>query len=342
MSVIARVRMIYQFNFVPYSRPFKSPLKTYHGIWNVRKGILLRLTDETGEIGWGEIAPLSWFGSETFKQAITFCYQLPLQITTETILTIPNQLPACQFGFESALTAIQYPIYDHNHLSFSGLLPSGKQVLEYWKSLYYRGYRTLKWKIGVQPIKEELDIFQKLIHQINETVTVNLDINPILLRLDGNGGLTYEMACRWLKMCDFFNSRFSHFNAVKIEFLEQPLPTAQFHLMLELSHEYSTPIALDESVASFKLLQSCCQQGWPGIFVIKPAIIGSPRKLKKFCNSYSLDLVFSSAFETLIGQTAALQLAAKLSLKDRAVGFGVQHCFEGDANIWLERVKQSI
>jgi O-succinylbenzoate synthase len=334
--------MIYQFKFVPYSRPFKPPLKTYYGTWNVRKGIILKLTDEAGQIGWGEIAPLSWFGSETFKQAITFCYQLPVQITTETILTIPNQLPACQFGFESALSAIHNHIYEHNHLSFSGLLPTGQQALQSWKTLYYQGYRTLKWKIGVKPIKEELDIFQKLIHQINDTVTVNLDINPILLRLDANGGLTYGMAHRWLKMCDFLNSRFSHFNSVKIEFIEQPLPIAQFQLMLELSDQYSTPIALDESVATFKQLQICCQQGWPGIFVIKPAIIGSPRKLKKFCRSYSLDLVFSSAFETLIGQAAALQLAEDLTFKDRAVGFGVQHWFEEDPKIWLERVKQSI
>jgi len=41
---------------------------------------------------------------------------------------------------------------------------------------------------------------------------------------------------------------------VGIEFLEQPLPVAQFDAMLELSDRYSTQLALDESVAT---LTSC-------------------------------------------------------------------------------------
>ncbi len=334
--------MVYQFKFSAYSRPFQYPLKTYHGTWNVRKGILLRLTDETGKIGWGEIAPLSWFGSETFKQAITFCYQLPSKITTKNILTIPHQLPACQFGFESALAAIKNQSDEIENLEFSGLLPTGKQALKTWKVLYHRGYRTLKWKIGVKPIKEELNIFQQLIDKMTQTVSINLDINPIVLRLDANGSLTYEMAKKWLKMCDILNFHLRHSNCVKIEFIEQPLPISQFELMVKLSDQYSTPIALDESVATLPQLQACCQQGWPGLFVIKPAIIGSPRKLRKFCKTYPLDLVFSSAFETLIGQTASLQLAAELSRKNRAVGFGVQHWFEEDPSIWLEKVKQLV
>ncbi|MGB3534078.1 MAG: o-succinylbenzoate synthase [Microcoleaceae cyanobacterium] len=334
--------MVYQFQFSAYSRPFQYPLKTYHGTWKTRKGILLRLTNDRGETGWGEIAPLSWFGSETFKQAVTFCYQLPSKITIETILTIPSQLPACQFGFESALAGIKDQSDEIDNLDFSGLLPTGKPALKTWKSLYNRGYRTLKWKIGVQPIKEELDIFQQLIDKMTQTVSINLDINPVLLRLDANGSLTYNMARKWLKMCDILNFHLRASNSVKIEFIEQPLPISQFELMVKLSDEYSTPIALDESVATFQQLETCCQQGWPGIFVIKPAIIGSPRKLRKFCRNYSLDTVFSSVFETLIGQRYSLQLATELSLKNRAVGFGVQHWFKEDPTIWLEKVKQSV
>ena len=93
--------MVYQFEFHPYSRPFKRPLQTNHGSWKVREGIILSLSDETG-ISYGEIAPISWFGSETLAQAVDFCRQLPSEITEEMIFSIPDQLPACQFGFESA------------------------------------------------------------------------------------------------------------------------------------------------------------------------------------------------------------------------------------------------
>src|SRR5207237_3044231 len=92
----------YQFEFRPYQRPFKRPLSTSHGTWDVREGIILRLTNETGQVGWGEIAPISWFGSETLEQALDFCQQLPPQITATDVFSIPAELPACQFGFESA------------------------------------------------------------------------------------------------------------------------------------------------------------------------------------------------------------------------------------------------
>ncbi len=71
----------YRFEFRPYRRPFKRPLSTSHGIWDVREGIILRLTDETGQVGWGEIAPIPWFGSESLQQALDFCQQLPTKIT---------------------------------------------------------------------------------------------------------------------------------------------------------------------------------------------------------------------------------------------------------------------
>jgi len=94
--------MRYRFEFRPYQRKFIRPLATSHGTWDIREGIILCLKDEIN-IGWGEIAPISWFGSETIEQALLFCLQLPTEITEETIFSIPDKLPACQFGFESAL-----------------------------------------------------------------------------------------------------------------------------------------------------------------------------------------------------------------------------------------------
>jgi O-succinylbenzoate synthase len=94
--------MTYKFQFRPYWRRFVRSLTTNHGKWDIREGIILRLTDESGKVGWGEIAPISWFGSETLEQALDFCRQLPEEITDEIIFSIPDNLPACQFGFESA------------------------------------------------------------------------------------------------------------------------------------------------------------------------------------------------------------------------------------------------
>ncbi|MEH2409766.1 o-succinylbenzoate synthase [Nostoc sp.] len=330
--------MTYRFEFRPYRRRFLRSLTTNHGNWDIREGIILRLTDESGKVGWGEIAPISWFGSETLEQALDFCRQLPAEITDDTIFSIPDELPACQFGFESAwemgtggdeennFITLNSSLLTPNSslLPYSGLLPAGEAALNQWETLWKRGYRTFKWKIGVYAIAHELKIFESLIHTLPAFTK---------LRLDANGGLSYEEANLWLWTCD--NLKANPEIPLEIEFIEQPLPVEQFQGMLKLSTSYETAIALDESVATLGQLAACHQQGWRGIFVIKPGIVGSPSRLRKFCYQHKIDTVFSSVFETAIGRLVALQLAAELSRNNRAVGFGIDHFFEQEET-WFQ------
>jgi o-succinylbenzoate synthase len=333
---------MYQFAFQPYQRPFKQPLQTSHGTWEVREGIILSLTDKSGKTHQGEIAPISWFGTETVNQALNYCRQLPTEITTETIYSIPDTLPACQFGFESALSQspLNHPSLgdfestpvppelgargqinclankqNSSHLTYSGLLSAGKDALKQWGKLWEQGYKTFKWKIGVYPIAEELEIFAALTQSLPTSAK---------LRLDANGGLTYDEAKIWLDLCEALRARLRYRTPV-IEFIEQPLGLEQFEQTLALSNLYNTAIALDESVATFNQLQACYQRGWRGIFVIKPSIIGYPSRLRQFCQTYPIDTVFSSAFETEIGRNSALNLAVELANPNRAVGFGIDN-----------------
>ncbi|QHG19119.1 o-succinylbenzoate synthase [Nostoc sp. ATCC 53789] len=327
--------MTYRFQFRPYQRRFLRSLTTNHGKWDIREGIILRLTDESGKLGWGEIAPISWFGSETLEQALDFCRQLPREITDEIIFSIPDELPACQFGFESAQGwgsgewgvgsgGDNFITPKSSLFLYSALLVAGEAALNQWETLWQQGYRTFKWKIGVYAIADELKIFESLIHTLPASTK---------LRLDANGGLSYEEANLWLWTCD--NLKANAELPIEIEFIEQPLPVEQFQGMLELSMSYETAIALDESVATLRQLAACHQQGWRGIFVIKPGIIGSPSRLRKFCHQHQIDTVFSSVFETAIARLAALQLAAELSRNNRAVGFGIDHFFEQEET-WLQ------
>ncbi len=332
--------MCYQFKFRPYQRRFLRSLTTNHGKWDIREGIILRLTDESGKVGWGEIAPISWFGSETLEQALDFCRQLSGEITEETIFSIPDELPACQFGFESAWEMGRWGAGEQgsrgaeeknlnlssalHSFSYSGLLPAGEAALNQWETLWQQGYRTFKWKIGVDAIADELEIFESLIHTLPASTK---------LRLDANGGLSYEEANLWLWTCD--NLKANAELPLEIEFIEQPLPVEQFQQMLELSTSYETAIALDESVATLGQLTACYQQGWRGIFVIKPGIVGSPSRLRKFCHQHQIDTVFSSVFETAIARLAAFQLAAQLSRNNRAIGFGIDYFFEQEET-WFQ------
>jgi O-succinylbenzoate synthase len=318
----------YRFEFRSIARKFVRSLVTSHGNWDIRESIIIRLIDEAGRFSWGEIAPISWFGSETLEQALDFCRQLPPEITDKTIFSIPDNLPACQFGFESALEGLRTGgqgertmnnscslscSSNPQSLSYSGLLPTGEAALNQWQTLWQQGYRTFKWKIGVDAIAKELEIFNLLIHSLPASTK---------LRLDANGGLSYEEANLWLETCDNLSAN--------IEFIEQPLPVGQLEVMLQLTKRYTTAIALDESVATLQQLTAAYEQGWREIFVIKPGIAGSPSRLRQFCQQHQIDAVFSSVFETAIARQAALQLAAELSRHNRAVGFGISHFFEED------------
>jgi len=314
--------MNYQFSFFPYQRKFKIPLETRYGSWSVREGIILKLIKNEQQIGWGEIAPLPWFGSETLEQALDFCQSIGSCFNEELIDEIPDHLPACQFGFESALknASSQKPILklDLPPHKYSYLLLTGKKALDYFskiskddqKLLGDREILTYKWKIGVESFTQEISIFEQLVEQ--------LPLNS-RLRLDANGGLDLETAQRWLSLAD---------QVGQIEFIEQPLSPNQFSELLTLSQNFKTAIALDESVANLKQLKEYYELGWRGIYVIKAAIMGSPRQLENWFQNKAIDAVFSSVFETSIGQQAVLTLAQELNNCDRALGFGVNQWFE--------------
>ncbi|MBA3924289.1 MAG: o-succinylbenzoate synthase [Nostocaceae cyanobacterium] len=309
--------MSYHWQFRPYRYPFKHPLHTSHGVWNVREGIILRL-EQSGRVGWGEIAPLSWFGSETLEQAEDFCRQL---ITKEVIPRVPDELPACQFAVESAWEMLSAKDNGSDSLSYSALLPAGAAALDRIMVLLQQGYRTFKWKIGVGDVDTELKIFAELVQVLP---------NDAKLRLDGNGGLGLDGAKAWLEAAD---------KSKVVEFIEQPLGIDQFSAMLALSQQYQTLLALDESVATLAQMQNCYELGWRSVFVIKPAIAGSPSSLRQFCQTTQIDAVFSSVFETKIGRVAALRLAAELSHPKRAIGFGVDHWFDFEQSpeqIWQD------
>jgi o-succinylbenzoate synthase len=308
----------YRVKVESYGRPFRQPLHTSHGIWAVREGAIVTLTDADGAIGQGEIAPLHWFGTESLGAAIEFCAGLQGEITTEQIFGIPNRFPCCQFAFESAIAKPPHapPLkrgargdQDPDHSpKIAALLPTGKSAIDQWHTHYDRGHRTFKWKIGVSPIDHEIRWFQALHQQLPPDAQ---------LRLDANAGLSLDVAKRWLEAFDQY----------PIEYLEQPLAVDQFAAMQTLSETAATPIALDESIANLQSLRDCYDRGWNGIYVIKPAIVGSPQRLQQFLQENSIEVVFSSVFETEIGYAAGLRLADQLGC-NRALGYGTNHWWQ--------------
>jgi o-succinylbenzoate synthase len=287
----------------PYRRRFIQPLRTQHGTWTDRDGIILRLQTPDG-IGYGEIAPIPWFGTETIDQAIAYLNALGDRPSQSQLAATPSTHPATQFALESAnptTWAIAAQISEPEPDRLCALLPAGAAAIAAWSSLWEIGHRTFKWKIGVEPIEKELALFDQLRQSLPPIAT---------LRLDANGGLDRDTAALWLGHCDRFGR--------SIEFFEQPLDPRDRSGLRALAQQFSTPIALDESVT--QLAQLIDWSDWPGPIVIKAAIAGLPSQLVAVCGNRSV--VLSSVFETVIGRRSVLALDIG---RDRVLGFGVSH-----------------
>jgi o-succinylbenzoate synthase len=278
---------------------------------------------EEGSVGWGEVAPIPWFGTETVEAAIAFLKQLPQVLSESDVFAIPDTLPCCQFGLGSAWEMLHdsQSVAKLDPVDLSALLPAGEAACDVWPMLWQRGHRTFKWKIGVLSLESELQVFGTLADTLPKGAK---------LRLDANGGLSLLEAQRWLEVCDGLRGGFSGLLGrsdrtppIQVEYLEQPLPPEQFEVIQQLNNAYHTPIALDESVATLGQLIHCHERGWRGVIVVKAVIAGYPQALRGFLETHPVDAVFSSVFETEVGRDAALALAQRFNHKDRAIGFGI-------------------
>jgi o-succinylbenzoate synthase len=300
----------YRFTVEPYARRFGTPIVTHHGVWAVREGAIVTLTSPQGETSQGEIAPLRWFGTETLAAALEFCASFKGSIDRDQILNVPDRFPCCQFAFESALTQFKVPLTKGDlggSSSIATLLPTGATAIQAAAiQANLSSHHTFKWKIGVTDLSTEQEWFRQLHAKLPSSSR---------LRLDANAGLTFSQAQQWLELCE------QH----PIEYLEQPLAITEFTAMQDLTRQYDTKIALDESIANIRSLIACYEAGWTGIYVIKPAINGSPAALARFLEKVAIDCVFSSVFETEVGYTAGLKLAQRLQGNDRAYGYGTKN-----------------
>ena len=99
--------MRYKLDFKPYQRRFNKPIQVSQTTWALREGILIRLEAEGGALGFGEAAPISWFGTESIADISDYLNSLGHSIDDDTLGGIPHSLSRLRFGIGSALEMLQ-------------------------------------------------------------------------------------------------------------------------------------------------------------------------------------------------------------------------------------------
>lgn len=309
--------MDFAFQFRPYRRSLRAPLRTAHGPWIEREGIIVRLVDASGRTGHGEIAPIPWFGTETLPEAGELCRKLGDRPTETELDAVPRRFGCVRFALAQARSNITHPgdvKPAGGRLPVAALLPAGREARASLRARLDAGFLAFKWKVGVAAMDEELGLLDELLAALPAHAR---------LRLDANGAWNRRQAARWLERCA----------DRPVEFVEQPVSPSDPDALVGLAADYPVKLALDESVVRLdeaRVWQE--QRGWNGVFVLKPALAGPLADLAAWIRATKADVVISSAIETAIGRAAILRAALADGLTTRALGFGTGPAF-GDP-VW--------
>ena len=315
-----------EISFYRYNLPLVHPLNMKGYLHYERQGLIIELSDENNNKGYGDAAPFSGLHQETINDIIQEGAEIAAQlykIGVDSFSVKMDQIisPSLQFAFEWALLDLMArhrnmsPAFFLNQNSrpdimINALLSgSEKEMLDYANNIKMQNPQVVKLKVAHRPVKDDILLVQK-INDIFE--------GQVKLRLDANRSWSLQEAVQFSR----------EIGNINIEFIEEPLKNP---LEQQVFYENSgIRYALDESLSDCSIDDIKAMNGIAA-FVIKPAVFGSINLIENwidFARLLNVKVVFSSTFESSIGLWSIAQLASALG-QDTAHGL--------DTYRWLKR-----
>lgn len=288
--------------------PFTSPVKVGDVVLHQREGYLLALTDDHGQTGYGEVAPLPGLDPisldrcrddlsklqrifpDLILNAERFDIRSPWLGLTSPPLTCASHM---LFGVECALLNLSLQsklkegriiLPDPLAIPVNGLFfptaDSGEFSLQI-QALREKGFKTIKVKIGRLPEGEDVKQILSLADAIGKDV---------ILRLDGNRQLSGQSYARY----------YTALKSLSVEYAEEPLLEED----VAPSGSVPWPAALDESLPLYLNSEHPDPaQLPPGIrtIILKPGLVAGLSGMARLAHDASkrgIRMVLSSAFNT--------------------------------------------
>lgn len=299
---------------VPLRTPFKTSLRTVDAVHD----IVVKVTTDTGQVGYGEAPPTAVITGESRASIRAAIEELiaPKLIGQDILAMEDNQelLHGALIGNTSAKAAVDMALYDlwaqklgqplyralggSRNIIETDLTISVNDVEEMVRDsleAVRRGFRVLKVKIGKN---EALDL--KRIEAIRSAVGPD-----IVLRVDANQGWNVKEA---LSIIEKFEKR-----GLDIELIEQPIHFSNLRGMIEVTKHSSIPIMADESIFSPINALEVIQRGGADIINIKLMKSGGiyeALKILSIAEIYNVPCMIGCMLESKISVSAAAHLAA--------------------------------
>jgi o-succinylbenzoate synthase len=271
----------------------------------VRSGILVHLVDEEKKSGWGDIAPLPDWSSETIGDSLQELQKIR-DIVIKINWTVSSYfeelkelhlLPSVLFGLESALISLLCPTPAHEVQTSALLMGSFEEILLQAKCREKEGYAFAKLKVSNLSFEEA----KALIYALKDRFRLRIDVNSAW---DTKDSLQF----------------FAQFPLDTFDYVEEPFQNP--YDLFQFPH----PLAVDESFPYFSL-EDLERLPTLKALIYKPTIQGGMLhclSLQQWALKRGIDLVLSSSFESDIGLAHIAAMARRLSLS-APIGIGTYH-----------------
>lgn len=317
----------------PYVLQLRQPLPVSAGGGSVRRGLLVRLTTDTGLSAVGDVVPLPGVSEESLEDALeqvhavaphftagARCADSPASVLA-TLGAMPCLYPSVRFGLESAVMHV---------LSLHGGTPWWQRLGLPWQAqvrvnaLVPRldavghaaamravedGYTCLKIKVGLGAVATEARLLRAW----------RRDLAPrVRLRLDANRAWSLDDALRFAALLE----------ACGVDYCEEPVRDVGD--LPAFRAQSALPLALDESLGLLSVDDAMALRA--AAWVIKPTLrggIGAAVNLADAARRAGARPVISSTFESGVGLRTLAQLAAVVQEVEDAAGL--------DTGSWIER-----
>jgi o-succinylbenzoate synthase len=323
--------VIIEFEVLLVRQDFREPLRLGRDHVTGRDVVIVRLVDDEGREGLGEMSdpphPDAIATARAWAQGRT-----PMELEETggpwALGVLPARLSGALDGALADLAARQGDISvarllggprARSDVRVNALLMASGPAdgsPDTARELVRRGFDTLKLKLAGGERGEPEPWWDETLGGVRAAVG-----DTVAVRLDLNGALTPETALAWLpSLVD-----------LELEYLEQPIAPDHGPDRLAELRATGIRIAPDESVtdlgAALDLLEAGCDA-----LVVKPARVGGPRRALAIIQAASelgVPVTISTLYETGVGIATALHLAAIVP-GDRAHGLATQDLSRDD------------
>lgn len=307
----------------PYEIGLRRTLATAVGSLRRRQGVILRLVDAAGRVGYGEASPAEWLGGETLATARAVLDEAET-LVGEELEALPALVDAWSERSAAAACALDTARLDletqERGLLLTELLGGRARPIPVsaligghtpgdlaamTRDLAGAGYRCVKIKVGADTFEGDA----ARVAAVREAGGPEL-----VIRLDANRAWTLEQAHRALEALA------PHRPA----FVEEPLRDGgrpeEWRVLRE---RHGVPLAVDESAIDAATVRHF--GGAADGAIVKAVRVGGPTAsmlVGAEARRLGMRVIVTDSVESSVGRAVAVHLAAALHEHDDAVGLG--------------------